>query len=168
MVKMFVLATLLWSSTALGDIDRYFVNGVPLVAWGTKLQDVQTIYPSGVTWEARNNDPDGARVCMSVAGDAAMLGIDVPVHLVHFCFGSALTLQAVHFHFNYADRDVALYRVAEALGQDYAITEKAGSRLYTWKNGRSSSAVLKIGITPPSTWAYLSVWAVERPPDSRK
>jgi hypothetical protein len=152
-VRFYVLAAVLFSSCATaGGVDDYFRNGVLGIEWGSTRQQVQTAYPNG-----RTTPHSGGVIGYAIPGGMRILKVDVPVSEVRFQFTRANVLERVYIDFNYSERDLVLYGVAEALGQDYVTEEREQERIYKWKRGQSSLAVLEVGKEPTLDWVILVV-----------
>jgi len=137
-------------------VDVYFADGAFGVEWGATLQQVQAAHPGGTAWRQRDEEGIG-EVVYAVTGDFRVLGTDAPVILVHFVFTKENKLQRMFFHFRYADREAALYAIAEILGQDYSTRDEDGARTFGWRRGRASLAKFEIGSSPQFPWAFLAV-----------
>jgi hypothetical protein len=107
-------------------------------------------------------------MCYGVFGEKRVLPIDTPVRLVQFIFDSTNQLSAIYLHFNFSDRDTALYDVAQMLGQDYEVNDRGGVRTYRWKSAGTTQAQLEIGVSELHPWAQLVVWPAKTPQTPRK
>jgi hypothetical protein len=147
---------LICASTAHADVDGQFSKGVLGVAWTASLEDVRAKFPGGTAWP--NGGETGlGEVVYAVAGDFKVLDVEVTVPLVHFIFSKENNLVRVFFHFRLADRDAALYGIAQILGQDYTVRDAAMARIFEWKPGRLAVAKFEIGSGPAFPWAFFGV-----------
>lgn len=157
MLRSVWLACLLWSSAGYGGaVDDHFANPFPGIEWGATLQRLQSRYANGISTGGLRGERGVAFV---MPGDTELPGIDVAAQLVTFAFAQDGTLENVCFYFNYANRDVVLYKLAESLGHDYKATDTASGRTIWWKPGSKTRAQLTIG-SSPNSWAYLQIYPV--------
>jgi hypothetical protein len=139
-----------------GTVDDYFGKGILGLTWSATLPEVQEKYPGGLTYPAEDEHAR-SYVMYHVSMESKALGIELPASLAMFEFTKSGKLRAIFFHFSYADRDTVLYRVAEALGQDYSVRDYESEYVYRWKPGRTSAVALNIGQGPPHGWVFLRV-----------
>lgn len=155
MLKTLTAVLALSTGTALGDVDAEFPSGALGIHWGSTLQQVQLAYPGGTA----SPTPDG-EVVYALAGDFRVLSVDLSVPLIQFVFTKQNQLQRVFWHFKHADRETALYGVAQRLGQNYTISDEARARVFRWKPGQASFAKFEIGTAPQFPWAFLAARAI--------
>ena len=80
---------------------------------------------------------------------------------VHFYFNRDEKLQSVHFFFDYEQKDDALYRIGEHLGQDYTPSSASNSNIYRWRPSTPVSVSMRIGKSRHYGWVILDVDATE-------
>ena len=163
MFKVSAIIALLWSPVGLaGNANDYFAEGVLDLKWGATLQQVQSKYPKGRTWPTVEVY-ETSLVYESVV-DVALPGLEERAVNVmfHFArFGAGERLSWVSIHFDYEDRDVILYKLADKLGQDYSVHTDREDSYYDWKRPRASRVSLRIGNAAPYSWAIVSISEVE-------
>jgi hypothetical protein len=152
---------LICAPAALAGDDSQFRAGALGLSWGATLQQVQSAYPGGLTWPVQGRLVEG--VVYAIPGNAQMLGVTTPVQFVQFIFNKKNELQNVFFHFNYDDRDSALYNVAEILGQEYSVKDEGVVRKYSWKIGKLTQAQFEAGTSAAHPWAQLGLQGTKTP-----
>ena len=156
MSRLTLLMLLFMSDSAIGDaVDDYFNRGVLGVAWGSKLEVVQSRYPNGSTWNTAA--VDGSFFAYEVPVPAKLFGLDEANLVVHFSFNEFEQLCLVNLLYRYDQREAVMYHVAEALGHYYLTRNEKHQLITQWKSESKILVSLATGDGPPHTWVRLVI-----------
>ena len=156
MLRTACMVLLLTGSVAnAGMVDDQFSKGALGMAWGATLVEVQTKYPHGLTWDTDGSDGTFFAYELHLIENPFGIG-DAGVH-VHFYFNKEEKLDRIHFMFDYDQRDDALYRVGELIGQDYIPRDIGKERSYKWRATTPVSVVMYVGKTRHYGWVELTL-----------
>lgn len=153
MKSLALILAICFGSTAFAGSDEFRI-GVLDLPWGSTLQKAQAAYPGGLVWPVNGSAGEG--IVYAIPGNDRMLDLATSIKYVQFVFNGKNELQQVFFHFDYNDRDSALYDVGLLLGQGYSTKDEASVRKFNWKLGEQAKAQLEVGATAFQPWIYLA------------
>lgn len=121
--------------------------------WGSALQDVQAIYPGGVTWPVTG---DESFVNYTVPKHIELAWAGIPVDHVMFSFTPDNKFHQLYLGFNYTYYPEIKQQGIEIFGANGTAVEKNGRQSVRWSSRVGVSKHVSINTVAPFEWVYVS------------
>lgn len=137
-------------------IDNVFGAGVFEVPWGASLENVQSRFPLGYTWEVTRSLPTD--FVHETRIESSLFGLGTPAVLVQYGFDENEKFHVAHIFYTHDRNQDLLYQIAQVLGQDYETNPTKRETTHTWRSRSRLIVTLSIGHGRPYQWTVLTVY----------